>query len=136
MATPYVGEIRLFAGNFAPAGWFFCDGRVLAISDYEVLYTLIGTTYGGNGSSTFALPDLRSRVPIHQGQGPGLNNHVLGEPVGADSGTTTPATGFTVERNLAATVTTTAAVVTGSGIQNRLGLGFIIAYAGIFPSQG
>ncbi|HZP68108.1 MAG TPA: tail fiber protein [Rudaea sp.] len=69
MAQPYVGEIRMFAGNFAPAGWMFCDGQLLPISEYETLFNLIGTTYGGDGQSTFALPDLRGRVPIHFGNG-------------------------------------------------------------------
>src|ERR1700761_5731323 len=69
MAQPYVGEIRMFAGNFQPAGWMFCAGQLLPISEYETLFNLIGTTYGGDGQSTFALPDLRSRVPIHQGNG-------------------------------------------------------------------
>ncbi len=69
MAQPYVGEIRLFAGNFAPAGWEFCNGQLLAISENETLFNLIGTTYGGDGQSTFAMPDLRSRVPIHFGNG-------------------------------------------------------------------
>src|ERR1700730_8756753 len=69
MAQPYVGEIRLFAGNFAPAGWMFCEGQLLPISEYETLFNLIGTTYGGDGQSTFALPDLRGRLPIHQGGG-------------------------------------------------------------------
>src|SRR5437899_1893250 len=69
MAQPYVGEIRMFAGNFAPAGWMFCEGQLLPISEYETLYNLIGTTYGGDGQSTFALPDLRGRTPIHQGGG-------------------------------------------------------------------
>jgi microcystin-dependent protein len=69
MAQPYVGEIRMFAGNFAPAGWMFCAGQLLPISEYETLFNLIGTTYGGDGQSTFALPDLQSRVPIHQGNG-------------------------------------------------------------------
>ena len=69
MAQPYVGEIRMFAGNFAPAGWMFCEGQLLAISENETLFNLIGTTYGGDGQSTFALPDLRGRVPIHQGNG-------------------------------------------------------------------
>lgn len=69
MAQPYVGELRLFAGNFAPSGWMFCDGQLLPISQNETLFQLIGTTYGGDGQSTFALPDLRSRVPIHQGNG-------------------------------------------------------------------
>jgi microcystin-dependent protein len=69
MAQPYVGEIRMFAGNFAPAGWMFCEGQLLPISENETLFQLIGTTYGGDGQSTFALPDLRGRVPIHQGNG-------------------------------------------------------------------
>lgn len=69
MAQPYVGEIRMFAGNFAPAGWMFCEGQLLPISENETLFQLIGTTYGGDGESTFALPDLRGRVPIHQGNG-------------------------------------------------------------------
>jgi len=84
MATPYVGEIRIFAGNFAPEGWAFCAGQLLAISQYPQLYQLIGTTYGGDGSQTFALPDLRSRVPVHVGTG-----FVLGQPAGTETVTLT-----------------------------------------------
>src|ERR1700674_4199325 len=69
MSQPYVGEIRMFAGNFAPAGWMFCEGQLLPISEFETLFNLIGTTYGGDGQSTFALPDLRGRLPLHQGNG-------------------------------------------------------------------
>src|SRR5438067_2077178 len=69
MAQPYVGEIRIFAGNFAPAGWMFCEGQLLPISENVTLFTLIGTTYGGDGQSSFALPDLRGRLPLHQGNG-------------------------------------------------------------------
>lgn len=69
MAQPYVGEIRMFAGNFAPAGWMFCEGQLLPISENETLFNLIGTTYGGDGQSTFAMPDLRGRIPVHQGNG-------------------------------------------------------------------
>src|SRR5690242_20350622 len=69
MAQPYVGEIRIFAGNFAPAGWMFCEGQLLPISENETLFQLLGTTYGGDGESTFALPDLRGRIPLHQGNG-------------------------------------------------------------------
>jgi microcystin-dependent protein len=69
MAQPYVGEIRIFAGNFPPNGWMFCDGQQLAISENETLFQLIGTTYGGDGQSTFNLPDLRGRIPVHQGPG-------------------------------------------------------------------
>jgi microcystin-dependent protein len=79
MAQPYVGEIRMFGGNFAPAGWMFCDGQLLPISENETLFQLIGTTYGGDGQSTFALPDLRGRVPIHQG-----NGFILAETGGAE----------------------------------------------------
>ena len=69
MAQPYIGEIRMFAGNFAPAGWMFCEGQLLPIAENDTLFNLIGTTYGGDGQSTFALPDLRGRLPIHQGSG-------------------------------------------------------------------
>lgn len=79
MSNPYVGEIRMFAGNFAPLGWALCDGAVKAISDFDTLFTLIGTTYGGDGESTFALPDLNGRTPIHQGRAPEGDTHVIGE---------------------------------------------------------
>jgi len=69
MAQPYVGEVRMFAGNFAPAGWMFCEGQLLPISENETLFQLIGTTYGGDGQSTFALPNLASRIPVHMGNG-------------------------------------------------------------------
>ena len=72
MAQPYVGEIRMFAGNFAPAGWMLCEGQLLPISENETLFNLIGTTYGGDGQSTFALPDLRGRIPVHMGNGVNL----------------------------------------------------------------
>lgn len=84
MAQPYVGEIRMFAGNFAPAGWMFCEGQLLPISENETLFQLIGTTYGGDGESTFALPDLRGRVPLHQG-----NGLILAETGGAEEITLT-----------------------------------------------
>src|ERR1700745_1125064 len=85
MAQPYVGEIRMFAGNFAPAGWMFCEGQLLPISEYEPLFNLIGTTYGGDGQSTFALPDLRGRVPVHMGTGGGLSTYTIGESGGVES---------------------------------------------------
>lgn len=84
MAQPYVGEIRMFAGNFAPAGWMFCEGQLLPISENETLFQLIGTTYGGDGESTFSLPDLRGRVPIHQG-----NGFILAETGGSEEITLT-----------------------------------------------
>jgi len=84
MAQPYVGEIRMFAGNFAPAGWMFCEGQLLPISENETLFNLIGTTYGGDGQSTFALPDLRGRLPLHTG-----NGFILAETGGAEEITLT-----------------------------------------------
>lgn len=88
MGQPFVGEIRLFGGNFAPSGWMFCAGQLLPISENEVLFQLIGTTYGGDGESTFALPDLRSRVPVHQGTLSGTTL-TLGEALGAEEVTLT-----------------------------------------------
>lgn len=84
MAQPYVGEIRMFAGNFAPAGWAFCEGQLMPISENETLFNLIGTTFGGDGENTFALPDLRGRLPIHQGAG-----FILAETGGAEEITLT-----------------------------------------------
>src|SRR5215212_1433970 len=84
MAQPYVGEIRMFAGSFAPNGWMFCSGQLLPISENDVLFQLIGTTYGGDGQSTFALPNLQSRVPMHQGTFSG-QTFTLGEQAGVQS---------------------------------------------------
>jgi microcystin-dependent protein len=84
VAQPYIGEIRMFAGNFAPAGWAFCEGQLVAISENDALFTLIGTTYAGDGQQTFALPDLRGRIPIHQG-----NGFTLAETGGAEQVTLT-----------------------------------------------
>ncbi len=89
MSQPYIGEIRLFAGNFEPAGWMICDGRPLPISENDALFTLLGTTYGGDGETTFNIPNLQSRVPIHQGTGSGLSSHILGETGGAEEVTLT-----------------------------------------------
>jgi microcystin-dependent protein len=84
MAQPFIGEIRMFGGNFAPVGWAFCDGSLLVISQNDALFNLIGTTYGGDGQTTFALPDLRSRVPVHAGPG-----FALGQAGGAETVTLT-----------------------------------------------
>lgn len=86
MGEPYVGEIRIFAGNFAPAGWALCQGQLMPISENDTLFNLIGTTYGGDGQETFALPDLQGRVPMHQGQGPGISqSYIIGEQAGVES---------------------------------------------------
>ena len=82
---PYLGEIRIFGGNFAPIGWLLCDGRPRLISDYSALFSLIGTTYGGDGTTTFAMPNLCSRVAVGMGQGPGLSNYAMGEFQGAEN---------------------------------------------------
>lgn len=89
MAQPYVGEIRMFAGNFAPIGWMFCDGQSLPISEYETLFQLIGTSYGGDGQSSFGLPDLRGRVPMHMGAANGGTSFILAEAGGVETVTLT-----------------------------------------------
>ena len=110
MAQPYVGEIRMFAGNFAPAGWQFCEGQLLPISENETLFQLIGTTYGGDGESTFAMPDLRGRLPLHAG-----NGFILAETGGAEEVTLTvqqiPGHNHAV---LASSANASAAVATGN----------------------
>lgn len=85
MASPFVAEIRIFAGNFAPTGWATCDGQILPISQNTALFSLLGTTYGGNGQSTFALPNMQGSVPIHPGQGQGLSEYFLGQQSGSET---------------------------------------------------
>jgi microcystin-dependent protein len=85
VADPFVAEIRIFPFNFAPRGWAFCDGQLLPLSQNTALFSLLGTTYGGNGKSNFALPDLQGRAPLHQGQGPGLSLYDLGQTGGSDT---------------------------------------------------
>ena len=164
MSQPYVGEIRMFAGNFAPAGWMFCQGQLLPISEFETLFNLIGTTYGGDGQSTFALPDLRGRLPIHQGSG-----FVLAANGGAETVTLTtnqiPAHSHTVtattnpntaslpggnylasgpdiyDQNKAGTATMAAAISSVGGSQPHsnfqpyLCVSFILSLFGVYPSQ-
>jgi microcystin-dependent protein len=140
MSQPYVGEIRLFAGDFTPEGWQLCDGTLLQIAEYVVLFQLIGTTYGGDGITTFAVPDLRGRVPVHFGTGPAPASHsyTLGEQFGSDAPGTAAElpTGFTVSRGLAATVTATGNADNDASNDNRVGINFIIALFGIFPTEG
>jgi microcystin-dependent protein len=121
MAQPYVGEIRMFAGNFAPAGWMFCEGQLLPISENETLFQLIGTTYGGDGQSTFALPDLRGRLPLHQG-----NGFILAETGGAEE--------ITLTVNQIPAHTHPMLASTQNGSQNNPGGNVIAASAGsVFP---
>jgi microcystin-dependent protein len=91
VANPYVGEIRMFGGNFAPLGWAFCDGQLLAIAENDALFNLIGTTYGGDGQTTFGLPDLRGRLPVHQGTDSTGQAWTLGQATGAEEVTLTVA---------------------------------------------
>ncbi|TDP80669.1 microcystin-dependent protein [Aquabacterium commune] len=117
MPEPYVGEIRMFAGNFAPVGWAFCDGSILSIAENEVLFTLIGTTYGGDGQETFALPDLRGRAPIHQGTGPGLSPRLIGQAGGVEQVTLSTAHLPSHRHALNATA---AAATAGTGVSGSL----------------
>lgn len=175
MATPYLGEIRLFAGNFAPQGWNLCDGTTLSIADNDALYAVIGTTYGGDGASTFRLPDLRSRVPVHMGTNAGVT-YVQGQAAGTETvtltipqmpkhshpvsgaggtaiaspanalssalsssqgGTTLYGTGTGNPTNLLpASVTTAGGSQPHENLQPYVAATYIIAIAGIFPSQG
>ena len=91
MSTPFLGQIKIFAGNFAPQGWALCNGQILPISQYDALFVLLGTTYGGDGQTTFALPNLQGRLPIHAGQGPSLSNYSLGQTGGTEMVTLTSA---------------------------------------------
>jgi microcystin-dependent protein len=165
VAQPYVGEIRMFGGNFAPAGWMFCEGQLLPISENETLFQLIGTTYGGDGQSTFALPDLRGRIPVHQG-----NGFILAETGGAEeitltvqqiaahshpwlvsngnAGTKSPGgsvpavaqgdvytTSFSATNMALQAVGSTGGSQPHSNFQPYLCIDFIISLFGIFPSQ-
>jgi microcystin-dependent protein len=85
MSEPFLGMIAIYGFNFAPRGWAMCNGQILPIAQNTALFSLLGTTYGGNGQTTFALPDLRSRVPVHFGQGPGLSSYVLGQAAGTET---------------------------------------------------
>ena len=181
MDQPFIGAVVLFAGTFPPNGWAFCQGQILSIAQNTALFAILGTTYGGNGQTTFALPDLRGRVPVSQGQGPGLSPYTLGEVVGTETvtllSTQMPAHNHTLqltaqvqvasgapttEEAADAFLTTTGAPfyassaagndhlggVTAAGtsgisggsqpFDNRspyLGLNYIIALEGIFPSR-
>lgn len=164
MSEPFIGEIRMFGGNFAPRGWAFCHGQLLPINDNQALFSLLGTTYGGDGRSTFQLPDLRGRVPVGQGQGPGLSARQLGEQFGQEQVTLTtaqiPAHTHTTEHTLpltnpaapmaekavaynpdpAAAVTQIQSASTGGGqpfsaSQPSIGINYIIALMGIYPSR-
>ena len=168
MSEPFIAQIMMFGGNFAPRGWALCNGQILSIAQNTALFSLLGTTFGGNGQTTFALPDLRGRVPVHPGQGPGLSSVTLGEVGGVETVTLTqnqiaghghgvaasngtagasrPANNFLAAGGSYATATDgtvmNPGMIQASGgsqpHENRqpyLGVNFIIALQGIFPSR-
>ena len=110
---PFLAEIKVFAGNFAPRGWALCEGQILPINQNQSLFSLLGTTYGGDGRTTFGLPDLRGRIAMHEGQGPGLSNHTLGSKFGTENETLT--INQLPSHNHPATSTTEIAVNTSTG---------------------
>lgn len=118
MSSPYIGEIRMFAGNFPPAGWALCNGQLVPISENDTLFNLIGTIYGGDGQETFALPNLNGRVPLHSGQGPGISqNYQIGEMAGVEQVTlTTQQMPIHTHPMLASTNTASSAVPTSNVI--------------------
>ena len=124
MSTPYIGEIRMFGFGRTPNGWQACDGSLLAISEYDALFALIGTTYGGDGQTTFGVPDLRGRVPLHQGTGPGLSTYVLGQRAGTETVTLLPTqmpahTHTVVATSAAATTGTPGGTVVPGAVSNQ-----------------
>jgi microcystin-dependent protein len=139
MSEPFLGEIRPVAFNFAPRGWAFCDGQILPINQNQSLYSLLGTTYGGNGTTSFALPDLRGRVPLHEDVGAGLR---LGDPVGSSalaSAEITQLSAFRVDRGLATSLSSSSVASGTATLANDspayLTLNFCIALQGLFPSR-
>ena len=152
-AQPFLGEIAMFGGNFAPNGWALCQGQLLSIAQHSALFSLLGTIYGGDGRTTFALPDLRSRVPIQAGQGPGLRNWTLGQRGGTERTPETPAhTHTAVESEIRGTGPQVAGAVTGGdrGTDTSQSAGtppgngnhqpyqvvnYIIALSGVYPSR-
>ena len=113
---PFIGEIRLFAGTYAPQGWLLCQGQLIGISDNETLYTLLGTTYGGDGQSTFGLPNLQGSLPIGQGQGPDLTNRIIGQQLGSETVTLTQAQIPAHSHAVYATSETATTVTPGPGV--------------------
>lgn len=111
----YIAEIRMFGGNFAPRNWAFCSGQLISIAQNSALFSILGTTYGGNGQTTFGLPDMRGRVPVHAGQGAGLSNYVLGEKAGVEKVTLTTNQMPTHNHGAQATITAHVGVLEDDG---------------------
>lgn len=135
---PFIGEIKMFAGNFAPRGWAFCEGQLLPISQYTALFSLLGTTYGGDGRTTFALPDLRGRTPIHHGNGPGLSTIRIGQKGGFESNNTLPVYVFVNATKDTRLFNIIGMSGTEGVVDNRapfLSVSYIIALQGVYPSR-
>ena len=140
MSEPFIAEVRMMACNFAPRGWAFCNGQLLPIAQNTALFSLIGTTYGGDGRTTTALPNLQNRSPMHPGQGPGLPSRRLGEVVESQARTDSVITAVTVDRDLAHTETSQQVSVypvlqNSRGNAPSLGMNFVIALVGLYPSR-
>lgn len=116
MSTPFIGEIRMFGFGRTPLGWQACDGSLLSISENDALFALIGTTYGGDGQNTFAVPDLRGRLPIHQGQGPGLSTYVIGQVAGTENVTLLASQIPAHTHSLSAATTASTAITPGAAV--------------------
>lgn len=133
---PFIGEIIMFGGNFAPRGWALCQGQLLPISSYSALFSILGTTYGGDGRTTFALPDLRGRTPISQGHGPGLTFRPLGQKSGSEYVTPSIASTSSVAGpGRSGNVATGATFQSSLNMQPYLVVNYIIALEGVFPSR-
>lgn len=134
MSDPFIGEIRMFAGTFAPRGWAFCDGQLQAISQNTALFSLLGTTYAGDGRTTFGLPEMRGRIPVHPGTGPGLQPVRLGQRVGYNSNSDNRVThDISIDRGVA--VNQTKETIQQPSNHPTLCINFIIALVGIYPSR-
>ena len=129
---PFIGQITIFAGNFAPKGWAMCDGRLLPISQYSALFSILGTTYGGDGRTTFALPDLRGRLPMHPGRGPGLTARKPGERGGTE---TVKSDTLSVSSKGGAQVMVVKGGAPQANIPPFTCVNFIIALQGVYPSR-
>ena len=119
MVQPYIGEVRMFGGNFAPVTWAFCNGQSMSISEYSALFNLIGTTYGGNGTTTFNLPNLQGRLCVGMGQGPGLSNYAIGQAGGTETVTPTTAQMPSHIHTLSATTTTSTLGTPGGNLTGK-----------------
>ena len=132
-SNPFIGAVVMFAGNFAPRGWALCDGQLLPINQNQALFSILGTTYGGDGRTTFGLPDLRGRVPLHAGQGPGLTNYKLGQKGGSE--TVVMPKAMKVDAKRSGDVKMVSAGSNPSNVQPYNTVNYIIALQGVYPSR-